>query len=552
MYRLLRKEQSTIGGDLWRFLDPQEQVPPCQQWSFPFLPTSAGPTVTCYLDPASKMITVLPLPVDDLLPDLTSALRSGRDAVVLAPPGAGKTTRVPPALLRVVRADQSVVLLQPRRVAARAAASRIAEENGWRIGEEVGWQIRFERRIGARTRLQVLTEGILTRRIQSDPFLDGVGAVILDEFHERSLHTDIAIAMLREIAEVREDLRIVVMSATIDPAPIAEFLGDAAIFESAGRLFPVEVEYHKGTAQTPIHERAAQAIERVQDNEGDVLVFLPGMGEIRRTASLIRNFPGEVHVLHSSVSADAQDRAIRPAKTRKCVLSTNIAETSVTIDGVRTVIDSGVARVLIIDPRLGIERLALKRISRASATQRAGRAGRTAPGRCLRLWTREQDAQLEDHDSPEIVRVDLASTVLMLKAQGIADIASFRWFAPPRKELLEAAERLLEMLGAQDAAGRLTPMGRRMAAIPAHPRLARLLIEGAEEGVLEEAATMAALLSERDILPRQRETTLTGKSDLLHRMDLLNSRSPHVDHAAARAVERLRDQFLKVMRNEQI
>lgn len=533
-----------------------------------------------------------PLPIDPLIPDIVASLEHQPNAVVVAPPGAGKTTRLPPALVAArflgeyssSKGGRQVVLLQPRRVAARAAASRIAEERNWILGAEVGYQIRFENRTSPHTRLRVVTEGILTRQIQSDPFLEGVGCVILDEFHERSIHTDLALALLREIQmTVRGDLRVVVMSATMNPRPVAEFLGDAPVFESEGRLFPVEVEFQDrpDPRPTPLWEKTAAAIRRVMSATLDppapsgispassapaalavspahLLVFLPGIGEIRRVESeiqdLLRDSANELHILHSSVSNENQDRALRPSRRRKIILATNIAETSITIDGVRTVIDGGLARVLVNDTRLGIDRLELRRISRASADQRAGRAGRTGPGRCIRLWSRAEDGALEAADVPEIHRVDLASTLLALKTYGVRNPADFRWFEPPRPDALARAERLLWMLGAADADGKITPLGRDMARLPLHPRIARMLMAGAEQGRTREAATLAALLSERDILAdapqhRRRDAGWVGASDVLDRLDWIESRAGagRLDPQAVRSVERIRDDLIALL-----
>jgi ATP-dependent helicase HrpB len=492
---------------------------------------------------------MIPLPIDELVPRIVASLGQVPGAVVLAPPGAGKTTRLAPALLDSVflhEGKKSVLLLQPRRVAARAAATRIAEERGWRVGEEVGWQVRFERRIGPRTRLEVLTEGILARRLLGDPFLEGVGAVILDEFHERSIHTDLALALLRELqAGVREDLRLVIMSATMDAAPVAGFLGGAPVFESEGRLYPVEIRHLPKEDRAPLWDLAGRAIHAAaaMPECGHILVFLPGMSEIRRTRERLGSLGGEVHVLHSTVSSEEQDRALRPCAGRKIVLATNIAETSLTIDGVRTVIDGGYARVPARDARLGVERLELRRISLASARQRAGRAGRTAPGRCIRLWTIEEEAAFPEHDVPELHRIDLAGTVLLLKSWGIADATAFSWFESPKADVLQSAEKLLVLLGAVDDAGALTAVGRQMAALPLHPRLARMLLEADARGTLADGALLAALLSERDVLAQPRRNALDSDSDLLDRLELMKARSPLLDEAAARAVQRLASQL---------
>lgn len=520
-----------------------------------------------------------PLPIDALIPELLDALRGGNNAVVTAPPGAGKTTRIPPALLGEAwlrgidnSSHAKIIILQPRRVAARAAAARIAQERGWRVGQEVGYHIRFENRTQPRTRIHVLTEGILTRRIQSDPFLDGVGCVILDEFHERGIHTDLALALLRELQSVRGDLRLIVMSATFDPAPVAQFLGapgaPVPVFQSQGRLFPVSIEYQERADTSPVWERAAAGVRRmvqsmpaeapttpaIAASPAHILVFLPGIGEIRRTHALVKEHDADVHILHGSVSAREQDLALHPSARRKIILATNIAETSLTIDGVRAVVDSGLARVPFRDTRLGIDRLELRRVSRASAEQRAGRAGRTAPGRCLRLWTRAEDSALEPREIPEIHRVDLAATLLALHACGVPDPMRFGWFEPPREEAVRQAERLLHMLGAIDERQRLTDLGGRLARLPLHPRLGCMLLAGAREGVLREAATFAALLSERDILAaplsgKRREAAYDAPSDLLERLEWIerSASSPVLDPLAAQTVERLRDELIQAV-----
>ena len=513
------------------------------------------------------------LPIDPLLPEIVAKVRDHRCLVLVAPPGAGKTTRVPVALVKagLLGADYPwLVMLQPRRVAARASAARIAQENGWRLGEEVGYQIRFERRIGRDTRIRVVTEGILNRQLVADPFLEGVGAVILDEFHERSLHTDIALAMLREIREtVRDDLILVVMSATMDPEPVARFLGNAPILKTEGRTFPVEVRY-LGASTHPLPDRVASAVESVftdSADPGDVLAFLPGVEEIRRTSRQLAGWAERSSVLvlplHGSLDADEQDRALRSSDRRKVILATNIAETSLTIDGVATVIDGGMARFASFDPARGLDRLELCRISKASADQRAGRAGRTRPGRCLRLWSEGEQRGLAESDTPEVLRVDLAGTVLALHAWGLDDPAKFAWFESPTSESLDAAESLLTMLGAiEGAEGAITPLGRRLLEVPAHPRLGRLLIEAARVGLLHEGATLAALLAEKDIVPRSfdrdAKPSLHAASDILIRLDQIEeaerSRFSHslrdrgVDPVAARQVVKVRDDLDRIGR----
>jgi ATP-dependent helicase HrpB len=512
---------------------------------------------------------MIPLPIDPFLAEIVALARARRCLVLVAPPGAGKTTRVPVALVEaglLSRDHPNLVMLQPRRVAARAAAFRIAEENGWAVGGRVGYQVRFERRIGPETRIRVVTEGILNRQLVHDPFLEGVGAVVLDEFHERSLHTDLALALLREVRDsVRDDLILVVMSATMEAEPVARFLGDAPIVRVQGRSFPVEIAYRGGSSD-PLAVQVARAIEAQADG-GDLLAFLPGVEEIRRAARELAPWAARERVavlpLHGSLTTEEQDRAIRPSDRRKVVLATNIAETSLTIDGVTTVIDGGLARYASHDPSRGLDRLELGRISRASADQRAGRAGRTRPGRCVRLWTEREHRGLAESDIPEVRRVDLCATVLALHAWGHADPSRFGWYEAPDPVALGAAERLLVLLGAIDGAGgSITPVGRRLLGIPAHPRLGRLLIAACELGCPIEGAALAALLSEKDILTRsfgkQARPEVHAASDVLIRLDRLDEaerarftpmlRDRGVDPFAARQVAKVRDDLLRVAR----
>jgi ATP-dependent helicase HrpB len=515
-----------------------------------------------------------PLPIDSYMPEIVRQLGEAKSLVVVAEPGAGKTTRVPPAILRsgiLTAGHPNLVILQPRRVAARAAAVRIAEENGWQIGGEVGYHIRFEKKIGRETRLRVLTERVLTRQMLDDPFLDGIGAVVLDEFHERSLNVDLAIAMLREIQQsVRHDLLIVVMSATLEAAPAASFLGNCPIVNVPGRTFGVEIEYHPhGSA--PIVARAADAVEEIvgrSESHGDVLVFLPGADEIRRVIGRLEPLAARLGLallpLHGSLPPEQQILALRPSTRRKIILSTNIAETSLTIDGVRWVVDGGLARIPAFDPRRGLDRLELKRISKASATQRAGRAGRTAPGRCVRLWSAKEQASLDDFELPEIKRVDLCGAVLDLHSWGKPVAAAFGWFEPPPADALQSAERLLEMLGALRGAT-ITSLGRKLNSLPLHPRIGRLLCAAAEAGCPDEGATLAALLSEKDIrrpdysLPRHARGPATqSDSDLLLRMDDLADAERHrfaahlrdrgIDTTAARQVVQIRNELQRMVR----
>ncbi|MDP9175324.1 MAG: ATP-dependent helicase HrpB [Planctomycetota bacterium] len=496
-------------------------------------------------------------------------LRQARALVIVAAPGAGKTTRVPPAILRagLLGGDHpNLVMLQPRRVAARAAAQRIADENGWEIGGEVGYHIRFEKKISQRTRLRVLTEGILTRQLLADPFLAGVGAVVLDEFHERSLNSDLAVAMLREMQQtVRGDLLIIIMSATLEAQAASRFLGNCPILNVPGRTFPVEIEY-LDHSNLPVVGRVVAAISREIENadpqsRGDVLVFLPGAQEISRTMnqleSLADKFDLAVLPLHGSLPPEQQALALRPSPRRKVILATNIAETSLTIDGVTLVIDGGLARVPQFDARRGLNRLELVRISKASAAQRAGRAGRTAPGKCVRLWSAKEQAGLDEFESPEIQRVDLCGTVLDLHAWGKPNPADFDWFEPPPGEHLASAERLLEMLGAIDAK-QPTEVGSRLMNLPLHPRLGRLLLAAGDAGCAEEGAALAALLSEKDILrpdfsqPRHLAGPKTqGDSDLLIRLDILQSPNAsrdrdELDSSVLWQVQKARDELRRL------
>ncbi len=483
------------------------------------------------------------LPIDASLNRIIEQLTPG-SLVLVAPPGSGKTTRVPPAILRssLLSAEHPVVIvLEPRRVAARAAAARIAEEQGWSLGHEVGYQVRFERRFSSQTRLRFLTEGILTRQLLADPFLDNVGAVIIDELHERSLHGDLALALLREIRqEVRPDLILVAMSATLDAAPVAHFLNDCPIVRVEGRAYPVSVEYRPADRPASAESLAPIIEEWSSDplESGHLLVFLPGLAEIRRLANRLEPAASRIGALvmplHGSLPAEDQDRAIRPSDRRKIILSTNVAETSLTIDGVTRVIDTGLARNVRYDGERGVDRWELVRISRAAADQRAGRAGRTGPGVCTRLWSERDHRARPAFEQPEIHRVDLCATVLALHAWGVSDPGRFAWFDPPAPDRLIAAERLLLLLGG--LAGdppRITALGKAMLDLPVHPRLARLLVAASEAGrASRRSAAIAALLSEKDIrgavngsaahgTVRHGRPLASGVSDVLDRLDLL-------------------------------
>ncbi|MHB1847323.1 MAG: helicase-related protein, partial [Deltaproteobacteria bacterium] len=465
-----------------------------------------------------------PLPIDPLLPEIVRQTLARGACVVTAEPGAGKTTRVPPALLAALPAGE-IVVLEPRRIAARLAARRVAEELGEKVGETVGFQVRFEDVSGPRTRLRFVTEGLLARRLLSDPTLRGVRAVILDELHERSVQTDLALALLRRLQQgERRDLLLVAMSATLDAGPVSAFLGDAPILHSTGRRFEVRTEELKLPDDRRLDAQVASAARRLlSETEGDILVFLPGAAEIRWAGEALGPLAAQGEVvlrpLHGSLPPDEQELAVRPdPRRRKLILSTNVAETSVTIDGVTGVVDSGLARVAGHSVWSGLPSLRLAKVSRASAVQRAGRAGRTRPGVCLRLYTKHDLDGRPAFETPEILRSDLAEPLLSLKAAGVWDLAAFGWFERPPADALLAAEALLARLGALEPGGAITELGRSLVRLPLHPRLARFVVEAERRGVGEDAAALAALLGERDIRTgRPRETT--GPSDPLELLE---------------------------------
>lgn len=440
------------------------------------------------------------LPIDSLIPEIAASLGGSANLIVEAAPGAGKTTRVPPALLAF---PGDVLVLEPRRIAARLAARRVGHELGEEIGGTVGYQVRFEEVASPRTRLRFLTEGVLTRRMIGDPTLAGAGTVVLDEFHERHLETDLALALLRRLQKTkRPDLRIVVMSATLDAAPIRRLLGNCAALRSEGRLFDLTIGYTPYSA-APLDQQVASALESVMAERGDVLVFLPGSAEIRKAARacepLARRHDLLITPLYGDLSPAEQDRAVEPASRRKVILSTNIAESSITIEGVRVVIDSGLARIASDSPWTGLPSLEVRRISKASANQRAGRAGRTGPGRVIRLYTAEDFHRRADHDEPEILRRELSQMCLHLEAAGIDDPRKLEWLDAPPESAWNAAGRLLDRLGARGAAAA------KMARMPVHPRLARLILDGGERG-----CRAAALLSSGQRIE---------PTDLFHAMD---------------------------------
>ena len=454
---------------------------------------------------------MISLPIDEVLPALRLALAERHETVLEAPPGAGKTTRVPLALLNEPwLAGQKILMLEPRRLAARAAAERLASELGEKVGQTVGYRIRLDSKVGPETRIEVVTEGILTRRLQHDPALEGVGLLIFDEFHERSLDADLALALSlngRELFRDEQPLKILLMSATLEGERLASLLDDAPILRSEGRMYPVAMRW--GRPFVPgefIEPRVVQTVlDAINDESGGLLVFLPGQAEIRRVNQQLADALGSrsdilLCPLHGELDLAAQRAAIEPAPKglRKVVLATNIAETSLTIDGVRVVIDAGLARVPRFDPGSGMTRLDTQRISRASATQRAGRAGRLEPGVCYRLWSEDQHAQLAAYGSAEILQADLAGLALQLARWGVTP-EQLIWLDMPPSASYAQARQLLDRLGALHGA-KLTPHGEAMAELPAHPRIAHLLLRGQDLGLADMACDIAALLGERDIL----------------------------------------------------
>jgi ATP-dependent helicase HrpB len=473
-----------------------------------------------------------PLPIDAILPDVVASLRAHPSLVLEAPPGAGKTTRVPRALLDAgLAARGEIVVLEPRRLAARMAARRVAEELGEPLGATVGYQVRFEDVSGPKTRIRFVTEGVLGRKLLASPELEGVAAVVLDELHERHLQGDVALALVERLRRgARPDLRVVAMSATLATGPVAAHLG-APVLRAEGRRFDVEVDYVPSPPDRPLASHVASAVRRLvaEGLEGDVLVFLPGAGEIRRAREACEKIAAEADLvvvpLHGDLSPQEQDAAVKPSARRKVILSTNVAESSITIEGVVAVVDSGLARVASQAPWSGLPRLRVEKTSRASATQRAGRAGRTRPGRCLRLYTRADFEARPEHDTPEILRLDLAQTWLELGALGARDVP---WLEAPPEASVRAAEELLRRLGATDAGGRITDTGRAMLRFAVHPRAARVVVEGERRGVADDACVAAAILAEGDLRASSKARfgegrapdRATERSDLVALVDL--------------------------------
>ncbi len=516
------------------------------------------------------------LPIYDLDEEIVSALRDGNRLILQAPTGSGKSTQVPQILLDGgVLGSGRCVILQPRRLAARMLAARVAAERGVRLGDEVGYRIRLDNVSSRQTRILFVTEGILLRQMQSDPHLGGISTVIFDEFHERHLYGDITLARALDLQEtLRPDLKIIVMSATLDGAGLAGYLAPCKTLVSEGRTHPVEIEHMRHEPKDdPPWELAAEAVaDRFDRTDGDVLVFMPGAYEISRTIRELTIRLGSrcaILPLHGELPPAEQDRAVGRSSGRKVIVSTNVAETSLTIDGVTLVVDSGLARIARYDPTRGINTLFIEKISRASADQRAGRAGRTAPGVCVRLWTARDHERRIPRELAEIRRLDMAETALTLKAAGVDDLENFRWIEAPEAQALARAETLLRDLGAVDPAGGITATGRRMLSFPVHPRYARMFLAAGELGCVREAALIAALTQNRSILLRadkrieeeRMEIFGSGTSDFLVLMRAFHwakaagfrpgeCRALAVHADSARQVEKLYEQFLDIAHAE--
>ncbi|HKL25242.1 MAG TPA: ATP-dependent helicase HrpB [Desulfuromonadales bacterium] len=467
------------------------------------------------------------LPVEAILPQLDRTLAKSPAVVLQAPPGSGKTTRVPRALLDAAwLSGQRILMLEPRRLAAVNAANYIARSGGEPVGATVGYAIRFARRCGPETRLEIMTEGVLTRRLQNDPELGGVGLVVFDEFHERSLQADLALALCRDIQQgLRPELRLLIMSATLDTAPLARLLDNCPVVTAAGRTFPVAVTHLADAERGRIAAATAAGIRQaLRETAGDILAFLPGTAEIRRCQGLLQDLSGDIDLrpLTGQLPFAEQEAAILPGPRRRVVLATNVAETSLTIEGIETVVDSGWERRPLFDAARGMSRLQTLRISRASADQRTGRAGRLGPGRCYRLWSKGTDGAMLPFAPPEIRQADLLPLAFELALWGVPGGTGLAWSDPPPTGHLAAAHRLLVLLDAMDAHGRLTPLAQRMAGYPTHPRLARLLTAAVDEGRPGLGSDLVALLEERDLLTgSDRSAAANQDSDLLLRLDLL-------------------------------
>ena len=493
-----------------------------------------------------------PLPIFELIPDLKRVLQQTSTAIVEAPPGAGKSTVLPlELLLEPWLQDQKIIMLQPRRLAAKAVAARMADLLGERVGETVGYRVRFDTQVSRRTRIEVVTEGILTRMLQQDPELSGVGLVIFDEFHERSLQADLALALSREVQQVlREDLKLLIMSATLDGDALSRLLEGAPVLRSAGRSYPIELRYLPRDLEGPLPGIMAGVVSRaLEEQTGDVLVFLPGSWEIQRTLSLLqeRHPQLSLHALYGELPQAEQQAALLPDPQgrRKVVLATTIAETSLTIEGIRVVVDSGLTRIPRFDPRTGLSRLETVRVTRDAADQRAGRAGRLGPGVCYRMWSEMTHHQLQASRLPEIMEADLAPLLLDLAQWGVKDPASLSWLTLPPAAALRQAREVLTGLGAL-LDGNITPRGKALLRYPTHPRLAHLLLEAEATGQGALAADVAALLEERDPLPRDSGVDLSLRVEALRRWRA--KQGTEGDLAALKRIERLASQWRRLLK----
>ncbi|HUI67093.1 MAG TPA: ATP-dependent helicase HrpB [Nitrospirota bacterium] len=505
-------------------------------------------------------------PIDSILPRLKETVQHNTSVVLHAPPGAGKTTRVPLALIDLIPpASGRIVMLEPRRIAAVSAARWMAKSLNEQAGETIGYAIRFDRSVSTKTRIEVVTEGILTRRIQSDPSLEGVAMIIFDEFHERSIHADLALALCLDIRKgLRQDLKILVMSATMDCGPIASLLGNALIITSSGKAFPVEERYLEDSTG-PLPVRIFGAVKTaLKETNGDILVFLPGSGEIRACLKELQEALNmnedriSLHALYGDLPFEEQERAIMPSKDkRKIVLATNIAETSLTIEGVHVVIDTGLTRMLRYDASTGMNRLVTVSVSRASAEQRKGRAGRLGPGVCYRLYSKHDLHSMLPFTKPEILVSDLSPLALDLAVWGVKDPHTLSWLDIPPAPAWDSALRLLRNLGALDPSGSVTSIGRAMARLPLHPRLSRLMMRAEQLGCVRLGADLAAILTERDVFRNKGADVIISKPDVSERVDILHkwrrqkesgeSTDPPADVSALRAVERTSKELMRLL-----
>ncbi len=497
------------------------------------------------------------LPIDPFIPEILQRIASENNLVITAQPGAGKTTRLPPALLSTVKGK--IVVLQPRRMAAIAAAHRIAEENNWRVGEEVGYQVRFINKTSSKTRLIFMTEALLTRHLINDPKLEDIDMVILDEFHERSLHVDLALGLLHELQLLSQSLKIVVMSATLDAEKISSYLGNCPIFTIPGKLFPLEIRYQKTTPlfknPNKFYENLIRLIHSAQtETVKNILVFLPGIKEIENTKQRLLIWANtnniEIISLHGSLPLEMQRKALQKSSRQRIILSTNIAESSVTLDGVNIVIDSGLAKIMKQDLRTGFSRLELARINLSSAMQRAGRAARQFPGMCYRMWTQADEQSFIKFDIPEILRSDLSDHLLFLAAQGIRNFENFSWFEKPPKVNIDRAIQILQSMGGLSSNNELLTIGQQLLLFPLPVRLARLLIAGMENDCIDLAAKMAALLNERDILDIEEsafECDLSLRLEVLNQF-LKNKTTPAGSDSALQLVFQSYQQLLQLIR----